>query len=269
MNNKIKKNPLILLVNDDGIFSPGLTALCEAIESFGTLLIVAPDRQQTSMGRSYPKVNDLGVIKKVKIKTSNKNFMGYSITASPAYAVAYAVKEICEQKPDLCISGINYGENLGKTISYSGTIGAVLQAADFDIPSIAISRPTTLETINSKNYLTLDWTNSKKVIAYWVCKVLEEGFPFNAPILNINVPESKVDVKDYNFTFQSKKELFEFIKPEYRKFEYPYQLPSKKRTNFDDIENGSDIYTVCVENRISVTPIECDFTFKDFYNLGN
>jgi len=266
MKTQKAKRPLILLVNDDGFFSPGLSALCEALDPLGDLLIVAPDRQQTSMGRAYPKKDDLGIIKKNLIQTSTKNFEGYSITASPAYAVAYAVKEISNIKPDLCVSGINYGENLGKTLSYSGTIGAALQASDLDIPSIAISRPTSLDVINNKNYLTLDWTISKKVISYWVEKVIKEGFPFDAPILNINVPDEIENVFDFKYTFQSKKELFEFVKPGSRDFNKPYQLPSEKRTNFSDIEIDSDIYTVCVNKITSVTPIECDLTYKKFFN---
>ncbi|MGD1822040.1 MAG: 5'/3'-nucleotidase SurE [Pleomorphochaeta sp.] len=266
MNNE---KPLILLVNDDGILSPGLAALCEAVSKFGELLIVAPDRQQTSMGRSYPRHDNLGVVEEVEIITKKGEFKGYSVNSSPAYAVAYAVKEISTKKPDLCISGINYGENLGKTLSYSGTIGAALQAADFDIPTLAISRPTELDIINNRDYAPLNWDIAKKVISFWTDKVLKEGIPFKAPIININVPENPENLYDYKYTNQSKKELFEFIKPKERVMNKPYKLPSLKRTNFDDIEKGSDIYSVCVENITSVTPIEGDFTFKSFLKEKN
>lgn len=264
MNKNIKNKPYILIVNDDGIFSPGLAALCDALDPIGELLIVAPNMQQTSMGRSYPKNNDLGIIKRVTINTKQNTFFGYSINASPAYAIAYATKEISNRKIDLCVSGINYGENLGKTITYSGTIGATLQAADFDIPSIAISRPALLEHINSDKYHSLDWTLSKNVIAFWVNKVLKEGFPFDCPIININVPEKINNIYEFKYTFQSKKELFEFEKAKKRDYNKPYMIPSKKRINFKDIEIDSDIYTVCVKSITSVTPIEGDLTFNKF-----
>lgn len=258
------KKPLILIVNDDGIFSPGLAALCEAVSQFGDLLIVAPHKQQTSMGRSYPRESDLGIIKEVQVKTKVGDFKGYAVVASPAYAVAYAVKEISDRKPDLCISGINYGENIGNTLTYSGTIGATLQAADFNIPSLAISRPTELEDIASREYKELDWEIAKSVIAFWCKRALEKGLDFGAPILNINVPDKPKDLYQFKYTFQSKKELFCFVNPEKRDFNKPYKLPSVKKTNFDDVEKGSDIYCVCVENITSVTPIETDLTYKTF-----
>jgi len=259
-NNK----PLILIVNDDGILSPGLAALCEAVAKYGDLLIVAPHKQQTSMGRSYPREDNLGIIKEVIVKTKIGEFKGYSVVASPAYAVAYAVKEISDRKPDLCISGINYGENIGNTLTYSGTIGATLQAADFGIPSLAISRPTELEDIASREYKKLDWEVAKSVISFWCNRALKNGLDFDAPILNINVPENPKSISDFKFTFQSKKELFGFIEPNKRAFNKPYKLPSIKKTNFDDVEKGSDIYCVCVEKITSVTPIETDLTYKPF-----
>ncbi len=258
------KKPLILIVNDDGIFSPGLAALCEAVAQYGDLLIVAPHKQQTSMGRSYPREDDLGIIKEVTIHTKIGDLKGYSVVASPAYAVAYAVKEISDRKPDLCISGINYGENIGNTLTYSGTIGATLQAADFGIPSLAISRPTELEDIASREYKELDWENSKTVIAYWCDRALNKGLDFGAPILNINVPENPKNIHEFKYTYQSKKELFAFVDTEKRNFNMPYKLPSIKKSNFDDVEEGSDIHCVCVENITSVTPIETDLTFKPF-----
>ncbi len=256
-----EKKPLILLVNDDGILSPGLKALAEAVVDFGDVLIVAPMEQQTSMGRSYPRRDRLGVIDKVPANIFGKGCRAYSAVASPAYCVAYAVMEITDRKPDLCISGINYGENLGKTLSYSGTVGAVLQAADFGIPSIAISRPSKLSEINGE-YAELDWSLAQAAVRYWTCKVLQEGIPMGAPILNINVPENAVKPSDYRYTFQSSQDMFGFVKSGSRDFSKPYPLASRKRETFDDIETGSDIHAVCVERIISVTPIECDFTLK-------
>lgn len=257
--------PLVLIVNDDGIFSPGLSAVCDSLYDCFDLLIVAPHKQQTSMGRSYPLVEDLGIIEKIKLKTQFNTFEGYAVHSSPSYAVAYGVRELASRKPDLCISGINYGENLGKTITYSGTIGAAMQASEFGIPSIAISRSTDLEVIHNETYTNLDWSLSQKVIKKWTLKVLNQGMPFSAPILNINVPENTSDSNFYKYTYQSNLEMFNFKTPPKRNFNKPFILPSSKRNNFNEAEKGSDIYTVCVEKVISITPIECNLTSKKFF----
>jgi 5'-nucleotidase len=253
---------LILLVNDDGILSPGLKALAEALSDLGEVLIVAPNEQQTSMGRAYPIGERLGVIEKMPEELFGQGIEAYSVIASPAYCVAYAVMEIAHRKPDLCISGINYGENLGKTLSYSGTVGAALQAADFGIPSIAMSRPTKLSEING-DYADLDWTYAKSVIRFWAKKVIEEGMPKGAPILNINVPEFSSEPDVFKYTVQSKEDMFLFEKSEKRDFSKPFKLHSKKRDDFKDVERNSDIWAVCVEALTSVTPIACDYTLKN------
>lgn len=258
------KKPLILIVNDDGIFSPGLAALCDAVKDVGELLIVAPSKQQTSMGRSYPKEENLGVIEEVLVKSEENEFIGYSVCASPAFCVAYAIKEIAQRKPDLCISGINYGENLGLTVTYSGTIGAAMQAVDFKIPTIAISRPADLESINCNNYVELNWDVSKRVINYWTKKVLKEGIPFNAPFININVPDRDVSIDEFNYTRQAVCELFPFIESVRKDFSKPYKLPSKKMDKELSFYKGTDLYEVFVNKNTSITPMGCDLTFKEF-----
>lgn len=260
----MKSRPLVLVVNDDGIYSPGLSAVCDSLNDCFELLIVAPHKQQTSMGRSYPIEDDLGIVEKVKIKTDLNTFDAYSVHSSPSYAVVYAIKEIATRKPDLCISGINYGENLGKTITYSGTIGAAMQASEFGIPSIAISRPTVLSIMHDKNYPNLDWRFSQKIIKTWALKVIKQGMPFSAPILNINVPEKTKDIDYFEYTFQSNFEMFEFEIATPRDFSKPFILPCYRRKNFAEVEKGSDIYAVCVDKVISITPLECNLTLKNF-----
>lgn len=139
--------PLILLTNDDGVHSPGLAALCEAVAPLGEVLIAAPATQQTSTGRSYPRGPEWGKIQAISLPMPWGEIPAFSVTASPAACVGHGVLELAPRKPDLCISGINYGENLGKTLTYSGTFGAALQAADFGIPTLAVSRATSYEQI--------------------------------------------------------------------------------------------------------------------------
>ena len=127
--------PLILLTNDDGIHSPGLLAVAEAVCDLGDLLMVAPATQQTGMGRGSPPM--------MTAKSGDGWTVGcqampaFALTGSPAQTVVYGVlalaPHIYGRKPDLVISGINYGENLGTCVTGSGTVGAALQAAEIGI----------------------------------------------------------------------------------------------------------------------------------------
>lgn len=254
--------PLILLTNDDGVHSPGLAALCEAVAPLGEVLIAAPATQQTSTGRSYPRGPEWGKIQAISLPMPWGEIPAFSVTASPAACVGHGVLELAPRKPDLCISGINYGENLGKTLTYSGTFGAALQAADFGIPTLAVSRATSYEQIRG-DYAHLDWSSAARAAAYWAQRVLREGLAPGVRILNINVPEGTVDPQFYRVTKPSSHDLFFYGKPGPRDFSQPMCLPGEKRTDFSQIEPESDMYAVCVDGVISVTPLTGNFESLD------
>ena len=128
--------PLILITNDDGINSPGLHAAAQAVADLGDLLIVAPSTQQTGAGRSYPsKIDD--TIHTTSIPLGDSQHVAYMAAVSPAQAVRFAIIEIAERSIDLCVSGINYGENIGSGVTISGTVGAAIEAGCSDIPALA------------------------------------------------------------------------------------------------------------------------------------
>mgnify|MGYP003801499625 CR=1 FL=1 len=140
MNISTCAKPLILLTNDDGIKSPGLLASIQAAELLGDLLIVAPRFQQTGMSRSHPNQENGGIIEKWDLEVTNgKKYAAYAVYGSPAQAVSHAVIELAAHKPTVCISGINWGENLGLCISASGTVGAAFEASIYGVPAIATS----------------------------------------------------------------------------------------------------------------------------------
>ena len=128
------QSPLILVTNDDGILSPGLLAAAEAVAGLGDLLLVAPATQQTSMSRAFTHGADVGVIERVDVPVG-----GRAVSGSPALAVTHAVLELADRPVGLCVSGINYGENIGASIGVSGTVGAALEAGTRGIPGIAVS----------------------------------------------------------------------------------------------------------------------------------
>lgn len=281
------KKPLILITNDDGIQSPGLRAAAKAAARFGELLICAPHCQQTGMGRSFPVEADTGIIEKIEDYWSDRETEGkssvYAVHGSPAQSVAYGVMELAGHKPDLCISGINYGENLGQVLTCSGTVGAALEAASYGIPAIAISMAADLSVQQSENYVPMDWRVSQWILKKMVHDTLKNGMPDGVDLWNVNVPrEASVNVDSvlheielwesqmtnrtdcpYRMTTQSRQNYFCFQPTVPRDKSKPYRLPSKLEVDTKTLEKDSDIYAVYVEGKISVTPITADMTVRN------
>jgi len=130
--------PLILITNDDGIASPGLVAVAQAVHDLGDLLIVAPQHQQSSMGRSLPITFD-GRLFPTTLHLNGHSWPAWGVNASPAGCAQIALLELAERRPALAISGINYGENIGCDLTISGTVGAAMEAASFGVRALAMS----------------------------------------------------------------------------------------------------------------------------------
>lgn len=255
--------PLILITNDDGIDSPGLLAMAEAVSDIGELLIVAPATQQTSMGRAFPRTEKLGIIQKKELLIGGKKQCGYGIYSSPAYVVDYSVLELTEREPDICLSGINYGENLGTNLTCSGTVGAILEASTYQIPGIAFSIPSDIKIQRSQRYLEINWTDAKKVVRYWTEKLLDEKEICGTKWLNINMPEIIPPPQEYCYTKQSAQNYFGSLKPEKRDFSKRYEFTTIIGYQEKDLDIKDDIYAVCVRKKTSVTPIIHDLTIPE------
>jgi 5'-nucleotidase len=261
------KKPLILITNDDGVYSPGLWAAIDAVKDLGDLLIAAPISQMTSMGRSFTKGPDVGIIEKVILHIDGVDVIAFGVHGSPALAVSHGVLEICDKKPDLCISGINYGENLGLSITCSGTVGAAFEADSYGIPSIAVSRQVDLSMQHSNEFADLDWTACKFITRKIVKEVLRSGFPSKVSILNINVPDKATEHTEVRYTKQSRHNYSAFIKPQPRDFSKAYTLKSRIDLNREDIESDSDIYAIAFDKVISITPLTWDLSMNVEINL--
>ena len=251
---------MILITNDDGIYSPGLLAAAEAVSGLGELLICAPKYQQTGMSRSFPRTDDLGIIEKIPLLINGRNVTSYGVHGSPAFAVAHGVLELAGRLPDLCISGINYGENVGLVLSCSGTMGAALEADSHGIPAIAVSKQVDLSMQRLSEYVSLNWEIEKKITRKMAKTVLEKGMPKKTSILNINVPERAVSAENYRMTRQSRQNYFPFQKPPKRSLEQPFHLTSKLVVDLPSLEKDSDIYALYVDHIISITPITWNMT---------
>lgn len=259
--------PLILITNDDGIRSPGLWAAAEAVSGLGELLIVAPIEQQTGMGRSFPKGETAGRIEIVRIPVGDKMVKGYGVHGSPAQAVAHAVLELCSRKPDLCISGINYGENLGLSLTCSGTLGAAFEADSHDIFSIAVSRQAELGVQNSEDFMPMDWTPAMQVTKELACNIIKNGRPDGISIFNVNVPEGAAPMTERRITRQSRQNYSVFQKPGSRDMGQHFRLTSRLDVDRALTGTESDVYAFYFDKVISITPLSWELTAKTDWQL--
>ena len=131
----------ILLTNDDGIQSPGLWAAAEALSDIGYVTVAAPRDQSSGSGRSLPSTSD-GIIRPEMLTVRGKQWTVYAVGGTPAQAVLHGILEIMKRKPDLVVSGINYGENVATGVTISGTVGAAMEAASQGVPALASSLET-------------------------------------------------------------------------------------------------------------------------------
>jgi len=182
--------PLILITNDDGIDSPGLAALAPALEPLGDLLIVAPFKQQTSMGRSRSQEEGRdGRLFTREITAGGKSWPAFAVNATPALVVDHALQQLADRPVSLVVSGINYGENVGSCVTVSGTIGAALEAADHGIPAIAAS----LEHDHSGPHDDLpdiDFSVAAHFVQLFAGRLLTMTLPEDVDLLKIDIPSS-------------------------------------------------------------------------------
>ncbi|MEV4211167.1 5'/3'-nucleotidase SurE [Micromonospora sp. NPDC049662] len=244
--------PLILVTNDDGIDSPGILAAAEAASRLGDVLVVAPVGQQTAMGRSYPKTPNIGVIAEVSPPKDLPNVVGYySVEGAPAQVVSYAILELAATLPSLCISGVNYGENLGTTLTGSGTLGAAFEADSYEIPSLAVS----LQVVDGDTPEGVNWGSCIAVCERFGSALLRRDVPSDVSILNINIPSDISPDTPVRRTIDSRQPFWVFRKPVREHHSVPTRLPVESELVEDTLEADSDIRALILDHSISVTPI--------------
>jgi 5'-nucleotidase len=160
-----------LVTNDDGIFAPALKRLKEELTPLGRVIIVAPDRDQSATSHS------LTLHRPFRIHKHEEDV--YSVDGTPTDCVVTAYYGLLETPPDLVISGINHGPNMGEDVFYSGTVAAALEGTLQGAPSIAASLVT--------RDLTADFVEPARFIARLTRRVLEHGLP-RRQLLNVNMP---------------------------------------------------------------------------------
>ncbi len=203
--------PQILLTNDDGIESPGIWAAAEALSGVGYVHVVAPREQSSGTGRSYPRTSD-GTIQEQTLRVNGQDWQVYAVGGTPAQAVLHAVLEVLPIKPDLVVSGINYGENLGDSVTASGTIGAAMEAASQGIPALAVSLEASL--VDQLGYSRkIDFSTAGYFTALFARRVLHKRFPEDVDILKVDVPRDASPDTPWMITQQARKGYYYPVRP--------------------------------------------------------
>ncbi|MEN6385537.1 MAG: 5'/3'-nucleotidase SurE [Phycisphaerales bacterium] len=232
----------ILLTNDDGILAPGIAAAYKELVKIGDVTVVAPSDRMSGAGHSITVFEPL-ICEKIKIEGL---FTGYSVSGSPADCVKLALMELCTKKPDIVVSGINHGANVGINVYYSGTVAAAMEAAFYRIPAVALS------TVNEE---ITDFKNA----AIHSIDVLQKLLPINYHgVININIPAlSQGKPKGFKIVPQSTLGFDErYVKTQSETGQTLYQLASGEHRDKDILTD-----TLALMNGyITITSLGFDMT---------
>ena len=247
---------LILLTNDDGVHSEGLMLLVEGLKRQHEICVVAPERERTCVGHA------ITLHKPLRIKETGDGI--YATNGTPADCILLGVKAVLRRKPDLIISGINKGPNMGQDVNYSGTVAAAKEGAFLGIPSLAVS-------INARSHFR--FSDAIRVIGEAIQVIREGKFPAST-FLNINIPNVSFNkMKGFMVTRLGKRiytdTVIERTDPRGGKY---YWIGGNGEL-YESLE-GTDFFAI-EKGFVSVTPLGLDGTnikslnrFKKYFRRG-
>jgi 5'-nucleotidase len=243
----MKKKPLILITNDDGITAPGIRALIDVMKDLGDIIVVAPDSPQSGTGHAITINNTLYIN---KVSAAGAPFEEYSCSGTPVDCVKLAVNEILKQKPDLCVSGVNHGSNSSINVIYSGTMSAAVEAGIEGIPAIGFS------------LMDQDWAADFEAVKPFIRIISEQVLNSSLPegvVLNVNFPKlQEKDIKGMKICRQAKAIWMEkFDKRQTPQGKDYYWLTGE----FVNQDAGEDTDEWALEHGyVSVVPVQFDLT---------
>ncbi len=248
------ERPLILVTNDDGITAPGIRTLISVMNEIGDVVVVAPDGPQSGMGHAVT-IDDTLYCNEIKVDDGPQR--EYKSSGTPADCIKFAVSEILDRKPDLCVSGINHGSNSSINVIYSGTMSAAVEAGIESIPAIGFSL---LDYSWNANFEPL-----KDYIKQIALNVLKNSLP-DGVVLNVNFPKNKT-FKGIKICRQARanwvEEFDKRINPQGRVY---YWLTG----NFVNMDKGEDNDEWALANNyISIVPVQFDLTAHHFIQKLN
>jgi 5'-nucleotidase len=238
----------ILIANDDGIHAPGISALHEALQDLGEVTVVAPASEQSAVGHAITLSNPI----KCRPVERNGHFFGYGVGGTPADAGKLAVCSLLPQKPDLIVSGINFGPNAGISVLYSGTVSAATEGTILGIPSIAVSLATFENPV---------WETAQRAAREAVMRVQQHGLPPET-LLNVNVPNVPWDqIRGYRVTTMGRSRYDEIFHRRTDPRGNVYYWMDGEIVRLGNPE-GTDLQAL-EEHYVSVTPIWFDLTHRE------
>lgn len=240
---------LILVTNDDGIQSPGIATLAESLSAIGRVVVVAPDRERSAVGHSLTLHSPL--------RAEEVRPDVFAADGTPTDCVNLGIHGLIAERPDLVVSGINRGGNLGDDITYSGTVAAAMEATLMGVPAFAVS-------LESGPFQAADFAESARIATALAKTMLERGLPPDT-LLNVNVPAGTP--RGIRMTRQGKRiygdVVVENVDPRGRK----YYWIGGGELGFHNVE-GTDFHAVHA-NLVSITPLHLDLTnYRSFDDLA-
>ena len=240
--------PTILVTNDDGVSSPGIKILAKTLRSVGDVYVVAPETEQSAVAHALTLHRPLKSVK------TGKNT--YYINGTPTDCVVIGVNKLLPSRPDIIVSGINNGGNLGDNVTYSGTVAAAIEGTLLGIPSIAVSLVTEYNNNHGPQKMTSGFNRAAECAIEIVNKIIEAGLPKDT-LLNVNVPPGP-EIMGTKITRQGKlvydNGIQELADPRGKECYWigggEPQWKKGGDTDLDAIHNGY----------ISVTPVHLDLT---------
>jgi 5'-nucleotidase len=231
--------PTILVTNDDGVHSEGIRALADAVKGLGEVFVVAPIQEASAIGHA------LTLRRPLRIDSVAEGW--FAVDGTPTDCVNIAITHVLGRRPDLIVSGINKGWNLGDDVTYSGTVSAALEGALLGIPSVAFSVARIKDECDFS-----ECADAARVIAG---AVLDQGMP-KFTLLNVNAPVGKS--RGFRITVQAKRNhqtvVSERMDPRHRAY---YWI--EEGENHWEPQERSD-YQAVRDGFISVTPLQPDMT---------
>lgn len=243
------QKPLILVTNDDGITAPGIRALVRYMKEIGKVVVVAPDSPQSAKGHAIT-VDSTLFSEKVTIRPEDGADAEYNCSGTAADCVKLALQVILDQKPDICVSGINHGSNSSINVIYSGTMSAAIEAGIEGVPAIGFS------------LCDYSWEANFEAARESILKIVKEALNNKLPkgvVLNVNIPKlGKDEIKGIKVCRQARanwKEKFDKrTNPSGREY---YWLTGE----FELLDKGEDTDEwALAHGYISIVPTQFDLT---------
>ena len=240
--------PLILITNDDSINAPGIHHLAECVRSMGDVYIVAPEHPHSGQSAAMTVGQPLRI---KELSSDSDGIRLFTVNGTPVDCVKLALHAIVPRRPDVVFAGINHGSNSGVNVTYSGTMGAVLEGCIEGIPSVGFSL--------MHHSMKADFTLSTAFVAAIAANVIKHGLP-DGICLNVNIP-ARVMPEGIRVCRAAKGKWVDSYQRYLDPLGVPFYWLTGKFVNFEPDAVDTDEYWL-QRRYISIVPVSCDYTAR-------